>query len=792
MTESTAANQGRSWSSLLWQGFALLVVLLLAVELRLLFQTGVADIDALVYTHLARNVADGIYRLTYEGLPSSATIRVGLYGPVAALYRVLGASEVTTLAWPFACSLLGIGFAYGIGRKLAGEAAGLLSAFLWTILPTGVAAATALMGDGPIAALSMGVVYFLLVAESARGIKLVAALAASLLCLLLGVGNKPAILLIGAFLVVYPVWKWPTRWLAWAGLAAALAAVVAGYVFFLTRVLYLSRAQWSPQWFWATLVPSMKALPANSTDWWMHLVIGTPEFSWIAPLWIVAIAAVLALRRREAYLPLLWFATMFLTLQFGSRSLTSYQPITTASLGTGTARHFLLVSAPAMIVAGIYLAQALRPVTARWLVAFAAAAVGAIAWAGTRHATNLDWGITGETRLPFELKSALAIAATIYGALASPLLTRGAPAAWKSIGVALLGCAIGVASLNLSYRAAASYRATWLTTMPEAVRFLEQDPSTPILVQNNVFGQRLDYMSGFGLGFHSGLRHPGARARIALAPPDPQNIRDAYILIDEYHLRVSRDVHWGPGPAYFSNPPVSWAEVARFGDRAGYRLRVYRAPSSQPVQQLEAARTAVRGGQTADTLKRLLAAAAGAGAYCEAASAWQALRHADPPFVKDFNPIPLLRECVAQQPELRGPNLFKNADFALGRELWTLDPASDATVTIEPDRTWHVKYRGGNWQVISQEVALRPDTVYVYEADVKTTGPVVSLYWASDIGRHLALSTTYLDWTHLRYLFVSPHHVGNTNGFSPLLMEAPGEAWLKNLRLSELRIPPLK
>jgi hypothetical protein len=788
----TEMNQGNAWSSRLAQGLALLAIFLLAVELRLLFQTGVADIDALVYVHLARNLADGIFRLTYEGLPSSATIRLGLYGPVAALYRLFGTSDVTTLAWPFACSILGIGFAYGIGRKLAGEAAGLMSAFLWAVLPTGVAAATALMGDGPIAGLSLGVVYFLLVAESLSGIRFAAALAASLLCLLVGLGNKPAILLIGAFLVVYPVWKWPRRWLAWVGVAAALASVVAGYVFFLTRVLYLGRANWSAHWFWATLVPSMRALPAYSTDWWAHLVLGNPEFSWIAPLWIVAIAALLALRRRDASLPVLWFATMFFCLQFGSRSLTSYQPITTASLGNGTARHFLLVAAPAMIVSGIYLAQALRPVTARWLVAAVAAAIGTVAWAGTRHATNLDWGITGETMLPFELKSALAIAVTIYGAIASPLFTAGEPRKWKTLGVALLACAIGVASLNLSYRAAAVNRAVWLTTMPEAVPFLERNPSLPVLVQNDVFGERLDYSSHFELGFNSVLRKAGPRARIAVAPKDAANVRDAYVLIDEYYVKVSPDVLWGAGPPYFKAPPVNWAEITRFGDRAGYRLRVYRAPGAEPVRELDAARAAVHAARTAETLRRLLAAGTNAGAYCDAASAWQALRPLDPAFVKDFDPIRLIRECVTTRPDLRGPNRFQNGDFTQGRELWTLHPESNATVTIEPDRTWHVKYRGGNWQVISQEVAVRPDTAYVYEADIKTTAPVVSLYWQTDIGRFLDLSSTYLDWTHLHYVFITPHAVGNTTGFSPILMQAPGEAWLRNLRLSEVRLPPVQ
>src|SRR5205085_12587729 len=118
------------------------------------------------------------------------------------------------------------------------------------------------------------------------------------------------------------------------------------------------------------------------------------------------------------------------------------------------------------------------------------------------------------------------------------------------------------------------YHTPWMTTFPEALRFLEADPSVPILVQHDVFGQRLDYMSNFRLGFNSPLRNAGPRARIQLAPEDPAAIRDAYILVDEYYLRVSRENYWTDGPGYFRSPPANWAQVARFGDRDGGRLRI--------------------------------------------------------------------------------------------------------------------------------------------------------------------------------------------------------------------------
>jgi len=138
----------------------------------------------------------------------------------------------------------------------------------------------------------------------------------------------------------------------------------------------------------------------------------------------------------------------------------------------------------------------------------------------------------------------------------------------------------------------------------------------------------------------------------------------------------------------------------------------------------------------------------------------------------------------------RGPNLFQNGDFVSGLKEWSLHPDSDTTVTVDPvgvnERAWHARYRKGNWSVIYQEFPLQPDTVYVYEAWVKTTAPIVALYWQSDIGRYHEIDHAYPEWKHLRYVFITPHWEGKPyrTGFNPVLMKGAGEAWLRDLRLS--------
>ncbi len=768
---------------------ALGLVVALGIELRLLFRTGLADLDALIYSHLARNVADGVFQLHYPGLPVGTTTRVGLYGPVAIFYKLFGVNEATTFAWTFLCAIAGILLAYAIARRVAGEAAGLLSAFVWTILPAGVAASTALMGDVPIATFSMGVVYAVLVAEHAKGWRWIAAVVGALACLVVGFASKPAVSLILVFLVVYAMWRRPRSVAAWVGLAAAVFAALIAYR------IYTSQTSWSMSWLWLTVVPSTRAIVTASSDWWSHVVMGSPEFQWIAPLWIVAVAVLVATRRREASVPLLWLASLFLYLEFGTRSLAFYDPITTASLGVGITRHFLLIAAPAAVVTGIYLGQSLSAAQARVLVGTAAVLVGLIAWQGTRHATYLDWGITGETVLPFEAKSAVATAFVILAGMATPLFVMGALRPRHLAWCGLYLVALGVASLNPSYRAASVYRAVWPETMAEAVRFLQKTPTVPVFVQNPIFAQRLDYVSGFRLGHASSIRDV-ATPRIVLAPQDPGVIDDGLVLIDEYYLRASHDAAWGDGPAYFSAPPANFVEVARFGDRPGYRLRVYRVSLEAARQTLDQARTAALAQPTPAALKAWLGAAAGAHQYCEGAGVWQRMRESAPASLDGFDPIPLLRACLEAQPDaVRGPNLFVNGDFAKGRDAWGSNPDAKGTIDVVQDgrrgNAFHVNWSGGNWAVIEQQQTLKPDTAYVYEADLKTTADVIALYWGSDIGRMADMGRTFTNWTRLRYVFVTPHWEGKPwhASFNPVLMKAPGEAWIKSLQLSELIIP---
>ncbi len=138
-------------------------------------------------------------------------------------------------------------------------------------------------------------------------------------------------------------------------------------------------------------------------------------------------------------------------------------------------------------------------------------------------------------------------------------------------------------------------------------------------------------------------------------------------------------------------------------------------------------------------------------------------------------------------------NLFQNGTFARGLDGWSVHPQADATVRVEPgaEPVWHATWRKGNWSTIYQEQLLQPDTVYIYQAWIKTTAPIVALYWQSEIGRFFNIETSYPQWTRVRYVFVTPHWNGQPYrvGFNPVLMKGAGDVWLRDLRLTEARSP---
>ena len=140
-----------------------------------------------------------------------------------------------------------------------------------------------------------------------------------------------------------------------------------------------------------------------------------------------------------------------------------------------------------------------------------------------------------------------------------------------------------------------------------------------------------------------------------------------------------------------------------------------------------------------------------------------------------------------------GPNLIRNGDFSEGLDGWGRVPTASVEVRVERSDKARSELRihvtdAAQHVVLLQGITVKPDTPYVYEMEVKSTGRVVALYWESEVGRFNS-ETNFPDWTKLRYVFVTPPWDGRPRyaNFHPVLTKGVGDVSIRNVGLAELK-----
>ena len=764
------------------QWLPLLAVLGLALALRLIFVTGMVFSDDLGYAQAANDLTRGVFRLSPW---PAGQARIGLYAPTALLYLLFGANDVTTLAWPLFCSLLSVVFIYHIGRVLAGESTGLLASFLWTLLPLDISAATSFLPDGPLATFSSGAVLFFLIGERAQGRRAWLMFGLSLACLGYAILIKPLGLIVLVFIVVYVVSRRRLGRQLWIGLAGAVAVGLALIVYYFVIVPRHGPAM-------DTQVPLLHLIASTATDWWDQVLNQSPEFRVITPLVVVAVVIAMANRRREAVFPLLWLGSMFFYFEFGSISPFRYQPISVFRM----IRHILLVIPPAVILAGMYLAKGMSTTTVRRLVVGLGFGIVTIAWIGSRGASPLPGWVIGQNDLerPFAVLSALGAVVAVFGSFASPSFVLNAPPRWRTVATFVLLGGIAMATLGPTYEAVTKYRMPWVGNARQAVRFLQNQPGYPILAQNALLAARLNYEAGFQWGFdYFQPDNPDPAIRLSVAPTDPDQLSNAYVVVDGYFFSDARDLG-GEFPAYLETIPDTWWEIAHFGEIDRYQLKIYRVLASGTAsEELRSAREAASTMPSSANLHRLVGAATNANDSCAAVTALRRLNAMEPQ-TPSPDLVQILGRCFADNPQVAGPNLLQNGDFSSAMDSWYREEAWGNQVRVEKDvdgtPLLHIVADGlGNQVILIQGVTLMPDTPYVYEAVIQSDTPVVSLYWESDVGRFYS-EQTYPTQTKLTYIFVTPHwdDLARKVNVHPVLVKGKGQVYIKQIRLAQLNL----
>lgn len=329
----------------------LLGIVTAGAALRLFFAASFTCYDEFHYAHIIRNLSLGNFTLADAS---------GFYGfrylltvPAAGFAALFGFGERALAVWPLLCSLGTIGAAFFIGRRLFGESSGLVAAFLYAVFPLSVVYGTILYPEEILAFFAAISVLFFLKAEDTSGRR--AALLYAVCGIFCGFAyfSRISALILLVFYAAYGLfggWR-PARLLVLAGLAAILLPEAGlnlaktGNALFSWDAQQLKLAADAASFSSDLLIYPMGMLGANAYGlglfgFFFHLFSGC------------ALVFLFKLRHDKAWVPLLWFACIFLYLEFGPARL----PVDGYEPAHKQLRFISLAALPAALFSARYLA----------------------------------------------------------------------------------------------------------------------------------------------------------------------------------------------------------------------------------------------------------------------------------------------------------------------------------------------------------------------------------------------------------------------------------------------------
>jgi 4-amino-4-deoxy-L-arabinose transferase-like glycosyltransferase len=329
--------------------------ILCALALRLIFATGLIASDDLGYARYARQIAEGTYELEAHHF----AIRFGLLLPVAAVYRVFGVAEWTSVIVPVLASSISVGLLVVITSRLFGRRAALVAGALYASFPLAVFYATVLVPE-PVAEMYVlaGVLSYLHAGQ--RHQAALAALAGA--CVGLGYLTKEPALFVIVALGVDALWQ--KRWRVAMGLALGCAAVIAvehsyylaasGDLLFRPHAMRIHEqhpdvldTNRELAYRLLKVYPRMMLVPSLAFGLHSLLAVGATALA-------VALIGIGRLR-----LVLLWAAFPLLYLNFGSSNLSEF-------IALPAAPRYIEFTYPPLFIAFGALAARLRFTSQRW------------------------------------------------------------------------------------------------------------------------------------------------------------------------------------------------------------------------------------------------------------------------------------------------------------------------------------------------------------------------------------------------------------------------------------------
>ncbi|MGB8273748.1 MAG: glycosyltransferase family 39 protein [Alphaproteobacteria bacterium] len=342
------------------------VIYVLAVALRLYSFGGIAGADDVSIAGIALDTIESGFKLPN----SHYALRIALTLPLAGVFSVFGVGDWQFALLPFVSNLAGIGLAFAIGRRLCGDAAGLLAALLLALFPLNVVFATQLFPDGPLGVAVAASFYLALrIKDSDHPY---AWAAASGLMWGLAYFIKIEAIFVGAVYLAMAAWD-RRNWRP-----VFLVILVFGAVVAAENLIYLLRTG-----IWLYQIHVIRGIKGVlSTEYAGGQLWVFPK-SWFVTFYdfglyyyFLAAAAVwtVATRQRRLYLPLVWVGIYLLWLQFGANPFSAHY-----SPKSHLDRYCDMVSIPvAILVAGLLVRLAARSRLAAYGLALGAIAASAL------------------------------------------------------------------------------------------------------------------------------------------------------------------------------------------------------------------------------------------------------------------------------------------------------------------------------------------------------------------------------------------------------------------------------
>lgn len=326
-------------------------ILLFALVIRIIFFQGVGTSDALLNTLYANDISKGIF----PSNENQANARIGLLIPVSMLYSIFGVNNLSSGVLPLIISLLGILLIFLFGKMLFSEKTGLIAAFLLAVFPLDVLYATRFMSDLPSAVFSAFSVYLFLRAEKEQKLKALFLYAFSGISFGIAFSIREMAVLTLLFYIGYIIYNRKIR-LAYAAISIGFLSIFALELYFFavhtgnpfyrfsSLSSYYSDAVKFHNFYGRLSFPNFfLAYP--------YIIFSDMQLGYFYAFIALAIIYCLVNRKKETNLLIVWIMLIYFYLNFGSSSLTSYEPFLAVS------RYLHYISIPSLLLLANFLSE---------------------------------------------------------------------------------------------------------------------------------------------------------------------------------------------------------------------------------------------------------------------------------------------------------------------------------------------------------------------------------------------------------------------------------------------------